>query len=88
MRETAQVLILPTDDGSSLFNSAQDRRKNSPSIRHQSVASHQIAARMDKSTMSLLLCFLDALIGIAGVAIRVALNTSRTLHYISRPEQF
>jgi hypothetical protein len=43
---------------------------------------------MDKSTMSLLLCFLDALIGIAGVAIRVALNTSRTLHYISRPEQF
>jgi hypothetical protein len=29
MRETAQVLILPTDNGSSLFNSAQDRRKNS-----------------------------------------------------------
>src|ERR1017187_8073231 len=37
MGETAQVLILPTDDGSSLFNSAQNRRKNSPSIRHQSV---------------------------------------------------
>src|ERR1035441_9077341 len=27
MREKAQVLILPTDDGASLFNSAQSRRK-------------------------------------------------------------
>jgi hypothetical protein len=27
MRETPQISIMPTDDGSSLFNSAQNRRK-------------------------------------------------------------
>ena len=36
-RETPQVLILPTDGGSSLFNSAQNRKKTRP----QSVASRR-----------------------------------------------
>src|ERR1017187_9005568 len=39
MLKTPQVPIVPTDDGLSLFNSAQNRRKNSSAIRHQSVAS-------------------------------------------------
>src|ERR1039458_9797828 len=39
MLKTTQVPIVPRDDGLSLFNSAQNRRKNSSAIRHQSVAS-------------------------------------------------
>ena len=39
MLKTPQVPIVPRDDGLSLFNSAQNRRKNSSAIRHQSVAS-------------------------------------------------
>jgi hypothetical protein len=89
MRETAQVLILPTDEVyrcSILLNIAEKTRRQFAINRWRRT---RLPARMDKSTISLLLYFLAALIGIAGVDIRVAPNTSRSPDtYIPKPEHF